>query len=68
MYHHKAPHDYFEYAPRYQDYLATVDIPEPESMWRQPACGSIATRGENVELLPYLGSSIGERQQRRNYV
>jgi N-acetylglucosamine-6-sulfatase len=68
MYHHKAPHDYFEYAPRYQDYLAEAEIPEPESLWRQPAFGSIATRGADDELLPYLGSSIGERHLRRNYV
>ncbi|MEO6755512.1 MAG: sulfatase-like hydrolase/transferase, partial [Chthoniobacteraceae bacterium] len=36
MYHNKAPHDMFEYAPRYEDYLKDVAIPEPESMWSQP--------------------------------
>ncbi len=67
MYHHKAPHDNFEFAPRYQDYLETVDIPEPESLWNQPKFGSLATRGANDELLPYIGTSIGSRNLRRNY-
>jgi arylsulfatase A-like enzyme len=68
MYHHKAPHDHFEFAPRYKDYLADVDIPEPESLWDQTGFGSIATRGAAEELLPYVGSSVGERHLRRNYV
>jgi N-acetylglucosamine-6-sulfatase len=68
MYHHKAPHDYFEAAPRYESYLRDVDIPEPESLWEQPRFGSIATRGAGDELLPFLGSSVGERHLRRNYV
>lgn len=68
MYHHKAPHDMFEYAPRYEGYLKDVDIPEPESLWKQPAFGSLATRGYQDELLPYLGTSIGTRNPRRNYV
>ena len=29
MHHYKAPHDMFEFAPRYADYLADVEIPEP---------------------------------------
>lgn len=45
-----------------------MDIPEPESLWEQPRFGSIATRGAGDELLPFLGSSIGERHLRRNYV
>ena len=68
MYHNKAPHDMFEYAPRYEDYLKDVEIPEPESLWKQPAFGSIATRGYRDELLPYIGTSIGDRNLRRNYV
>lgn len=68
MYHNKAPHDMFEYAPRYEDYLKDVAIPEPESMWRQPKFGSLATRGYRDELLPYIGTSIGDRNLRRNYV
>ena len=68
MYHHKAPHDMFEYAPRYEDYLQDVEIPEPDSLWTQPAFGSPATRGYQDELLPYIGTSIGTRNPRRNYV
>ncbi|MBI9018698.1 MAG: sulfatase [Phycisphaerae bacterium] len=67
MHHYKAPHDMFQYAPRYENYLADIDIPEPETIWKQPEFGSIATRGHNDELLPYIGTSIGRRNPRRNY-
>jgi len=67
MHHYKAPHDMFKYAPRYEDYLEDVDIPEPENLWSQPKFGSIATRGHNDELLPHIGTSIGRRNPRRNY-
>jgi len=44
-------HDYFESHPRYDSYLADVDIPEPLSLWSKPdTWGSIATRGHNGEL------------------
>ena len=68
MHHYKAPHDFFQYAPRYEEYLAEVDIPEPGNLWQQPKFGSIATRGADDELLPYIGTSIGRRNPRRNYV
>ena len=45
MHHYKAPHDYFEHAERYNDYLKDIDIPEPESLWSQSDFGSLATRG-----------------------
>ena len=64
----KAPHDYFEYAPRYKSYLADTFIPEPENMWDRKKHGSIATRGDNDELEPYIGSSVGLRNVYRNYV
>ncbi len=67
MYHFKAPHDMFQNARRYDNYLADVDIPEPESMWKQPNFGSMATRGYNDELVPYIGTSIGRRHAFRNY-
>jgi len=67
MHHFKAPHDMFDYAARYEDYLADVDIPEPESLWKQPNFGSIATRGADDELVRYIGTSIGRRNLRRNY-
>ncbi|VGO20415.1 sulfatase family protein [Pontiella sulfatireligans] len=63
----KAPHDMFEYAPRYEDYLADVIIPEPANMRDRKNNGSIATRGANGELIPYIGTSIGRRNLRRNY-
>jgi len=67
MHHYKAPHDMFSNARRYDKYLEDVDIPEPENLWKQPNFGSIATRGHKDELLPYIGTSIGRRNLRRNY-
>ncbi len=67
MHHYKAPHDFFKYAPRYETYLADAQIPEPANLWEQPHFGSIATRGTEDELLPYIGTSIGRRNPRRNY-
>ncbi|MGK0238441.1 MAG: arylsulfatase A-like enzyme [Candidatus Pelagisphaera sp.] len=64
----KAPHDYFENAPRYQSYLADVTIPEPDTLYDVPdTFGSIATRGHNDELMPHIGTSIGKRNPRRSY-
>lgn len=69
MHHYKAPHDYFEHAERYNDYLADVDIPEPANLWpkNQPKFGSIATLGYEGELIPHIGTSIGNRNPRRSY-
>ncbi|MFG0255385.1 MAG: sulfatase [Rhodopirellula sp. JB053] len=69
MHHYKAPHDYFDNAHRYESYLADINIPEPETLWkRDPQFGSIATRGANDELLPHIGTSIGSRNPRRSYL
>ena len=69
MHHYKAPHDYFENAERYENYLADLDIPEPSTLWkRDPKSGSLATRGDNDELIPYIGTSIGNRNPRRSYL
>lgn len=66
--HYKAPHDYFESHPRYDDYLADIDVPEPASLWQMPdTWGSIATRGYKDELIPHIGTSIGRRNPRRSY-
>ncbi len=68
MHHYKAPHDFFEYAPRYESYLADVEIPLPESMWRtSPKFGSVATRGNQDNLLPHIGTSVTRRNPFRNY-
>jgi arylsulfatase A-like enzyme len=64
----KAPHDYFESAPRYDSYLADIQIPEPATLWKMPnTWGSLATRGHHDELVPHIGTSIGRRNPRRSY-
>lgn len=64
----KAPHDFFENHPRYDDYLADVEIPEPASLWhKSDTWGSLATRGFEDELVPHIGTSIGRRNPRRSY-
>ena len=69
MHHYKAPHDYFDNAPRYESYLADVDIPEPASLWDQgEKFGSLATRGAEDDLLQHIGTSIGSRNPRRSYL
>lgn len=69
MHHYKAPHDYFDNAERYESYLADVDIPEPATLWqREPGFGSIATRGDQDELISHIGTSIGARNPRRSYL
>ncbi len=68
MSHHKAPHDFFEYAPRYENYLANVEIPEPASMYNQPYWGSEGTRGRNDSLIHYIGTSVSDRNTHRSYV
>ncbi len=67
MHHYKAPHDDFEFAPRYEDYLADREIPEPESLYTQPNFGSEATRGKNDSLIHRIGTSIGRRHPVRSY-
>nr|WP_262511296.1 sulfatase [Arenibacter echinorum] len=61
MHHFKAPHDDFEYAPRYEEYLADTFIPEPESLYNNGNNGSIATRGKNDSLTRIIGSSVSHR-------
>ncbi len=64
----KAPHDYFESAPRYDSYLAVTTIPEPATLWDMPSTwGSLATRGADDELIRHIGTSIGRRNPRRSY-
>jgi arylsulfatase A-like enzyme len=67
-FHFKAPHDMFDYAPRYESYLEEVEIPEPASLFETGNHGSIATRGVNDELVHKIGTSVGRRNTRRNYV
>lgn len=67
MHHFKAPHGFFEYAPRYEDYLADTEIPEPASMYYQPNWGSEGSRGANDSLRNYIGSSVSCRNKYINY-
>ncbi|MEO8351727.1 MAG: sulfatase [Chthoniobacteraceae bacterium] len=69
MHHYKAPHDMFEYAPRYEAYLKDVEIPEPENLYEQPSSdfGSVATRGVKDSLVHRIGTSISKRHPVRNY-
>ncbi|WP_366183113.1 sulfatase [Flavobacterium ovatum] len=62
----KAPHDNFEYAPRYKDYLEDTEIPEPASLYYNGNNGSIATRGANDSLLHVIGSSVSKRNTIRS--
>ena len=66
MHHYKAPHDDFENAPRYNDYLEEVFIPEPESLYDNRDNGSLATRGVNDSLTRIIGSSVSSRNLVRN--
>ena len=67
MHHYKAPHDEFEYAPRYEDFLADVKVPEPSSLYKQPDFGSKAIFGENNELVHRIGTSVSDRHTYRSY-
>ncbi|MFI3280791.1 MAG: sulfatase [Rikenellaceae bacterium] len=67
MHHFKAPHDNFEFAPRYAEYLADVEIPYPATLFDREAFGSEGTRGVNNSLDYYIGSSVSSRNTYRNY-
>lgn len=67
MHQFKAPHDMFEYAPRYESYLADTEIPEPVDLYKaDDRFGSVATRGRNDTLRSVIGTSISKRNKRRN--
>jgi arylsulfatase A-like enzyme len=65
--HFKAPHGPFEPAERYMNLYEDVKIPEPASLWDNQNNGSIATRGENDELVKFIGSSVGDRNIFRSH-
>ena len=66
MHHFKAPHDMFEFAPRYAKYLAETEIPEPSSLYSAGNHGSVATRGFGDELVHRIGASVSRRNVIRN--
>ena len=53
--HFKAPHDTWEYAKRYEDFLADVEIPEPDNLFDNYEGRSDALRTQ----LQYIGSDWG---------
>ena len=61
MHHYKAPHDMFEFAPRYKDYLEKTFIPEPASLYYNARNGSAGTRGANDSLIHMIGASVSHR-------
>lgn len=69
MHHYKAPHDDFEFAPRYTDYLEDTHIPEPANLYEQnqPDFGSEATRGKDNSLRNRIGTSVSDRHPYRSY-
>jgi len=66
MHHFKAPHDMFEFAPRYANYLENTEIPEPASLYYNRNNGSAATKGFDNEMIHDIGSSVSHRNQNRN--
>ena len=66
MHQFKAPHDDFEHAPRYKDYLADTFIPEPESLYNRENHGSVGIHGEKDALVHDIGSSISKRNTIRH--
>ena len=66
MHHFKAPHDMFEFNPKYKDYLEDVEIPEPASLYYNANNGSVGTYGENHSLRDTIGSSVGHRNYTRD--
>lgn len=54
MLHHKAPHGKWEPAPRHKQYLADVEIPEPESLWEDFSHRSEATRNMGTSITARL--------------
>ncbi len=68
MHHYKAPHDEFEYAPRYESYLEDTFVPEPSSLYEQPDFGSEAIFGHDRELEHRIGTSVSDRHTYRSYV
>jgi arylsulfatase A-like enzyme len=61
MHHFKAPHKPWDHAQRYADLWADIDLPEPPSLWDNRGNGSIATRGDQDELLHLIGKSVSAR-------
>ncbi len=57
---HKAPHDNFEYHPRYEHMFDGIEMPEPDTLWEDHSLRSPATRDR--------GTSVSSRSGVRSYV
>ncbi len=57
---HKAPHDEFEYAERYEHELDGIEIPEPDSLFEDKSHRSDGSRD--------YGTTVSDRNVRRNAV
>lgn len=62
MCHFKAPHEPWEYAKRYSNYLADVEIPEPDSLWEDKS-----HRSEGSREYGYTIDTLTRRMLRKNY-
>ena len=51
MHHYKAPHDMFEYAPRYEYYLDDVEVPVPLSLFDTDKWGSEAQEARTIHFV-----------------
>ncbi len=58
--HFKAPHESFEYHPRYEHMFDGIEIPEPESLWEE--------KGHRSEGSRNFGSTVSEKCKHRNLV
>lgn len=58
MCHHKAPHDFWEYAERHEHLFAGVDIPVPDSLFEDKSHRSEASR--------HYGSTVSPRNKVRS--
>lgn len=66
MLHHKAPHGKWEPAPRHREYLADIEIPEPDTLWEDFSHRSPATRDMGTSITDRLAprrTMVGDVQQ-----
>ncbi len=62
MCHFKAPHEPWDYARRYEEYLEKTFIPEPVSLWDDKSYRSPGSREYGFTL-----EDMAQRQTRKNY-